>query len=158
LPPGVDESLVSQTADVGTDVPSSAIPSSDSPFALTAASAAQALAGLDDLRQHAFALREPVLLTGVYPPGTLLDEDTALLLRLVPRNCGLQGVHTAYSDVTIVSRTSTGVVVTAKAALSPSVLVCGASATAQAAGSGALPVRITLVWRGHGYLMSAIVR
>src|SRR5207302_1947638 len=129
LPPGVDESLVSQTADVGTNAPVSAAPSSSVPFALTAASAAQVLAGLDDLRQHAFALREPVLLTGVYPQGKLLDDDTALLLRLVPRNCGLQGVHTTYSNVTIVSRSDTGVVVSAQAALAPSVLVCGATAT-----------------------------
>jgi len=123
---------------------------------LTAASAAQVLAGLDDLREHAYALREPLLLTGVYPQGKLLTDDTTLLLKLVPRNCGLQGVHTTYANVAIVSQSSDSVVVSAQATLSRSILVCGTTANAQAAGSSALPVRITLVWRGDGYLIGDI--
>lgn len=153
LPPGLDESLASQTADNATQT---ATTPTSAPPVLTAASAAQVLAGLDDLRQHAFALREPVLLTGVYPQGKLLTDDTALLLKLVPRNCGLQGVHTAYANVSIVSQSDSGVVVSAQATLAPSVLVCGTTATAQAAGSKALPVRITLVWRGNGYLIGDV--
>jgi hypothetical protein len=68
----------------------------------------------------------------------------------------LQGVHTAYANVSIVSQSDSGVLVSAQATLAPSVLVCGTTATAQAAGSKALPVRITLVWRGNGYLIGDV--
>jgi hypothetical protein len=142
--------------------PSTANPTSpawsNAPQPLNATAAAAVLTDLDSLRERAFAQRAPLLLTGVYVPGALLDADTRLLDRLVPSGCGLRGVHTAYSQVTLLQRTSRGVEVSARATLSKSLLVCSGAPRASAAGSGPTTLHITLVAKGSGYVISAISR
>lgn len=132
--------------------------SSNAAQPLTAAAAGAVLTDLDSLRERAFAQRAPLLLTGVYVPGALLDADTRLLDRLVPSGCGLRGVHTAYSQVTVLQRTPRGVEVSARATLSKSLLVCSGAPRASAAGSGPTTLHITLVAKGSGYVISAISR
>ncbi|MDT4938933.1 MAG: eukaryotic-like serine/threonine-protein kinase [Pseudonocardiales bacterium] len=151
---GTDEQLGTTTA-AASDTPESG---TASPIALTSAQAVVVLTELDDLRQHAFARRAPLLLTGVYPPGALLDEDTRLLAKLVPEACGLEGVHTTYDQVTVVGHAAGRIDLTTRATLAPSVLVCSGKATAQAPGSAPAVLHITLVWRGHGYLVGDIRR
>lgn len=120
--------------------------------------ATRLLTELDSLRQQAFAKRIPLLLTGVYPTGPLLTADTKLLERLVPAGCGLDGVRTTYDHVKIASQTATTVVLNANVALQTSYLVCNGKITATAPGTPAQLLRITLVWRGNGYLIGDIVR
>jgi hypothetical protein len=126
------------------------------PVSLDATKAAGVLADLDALRERAFATRSAVLLTGVYPSGALLTQDTQLLDRLVPNGCGLQGVKTTYQNVKIVSRSADSVVVSAAATLAQSVLICDGAATARAPGSGPSPLQLTLSWRKSGYLIAGI--
>ncbi|HJQ41782.1 MAG TPA: serine/threonine-protein kinase [Jatrophihabitantaceae bacterium] len=125
---------------------------------LVDSTAADVLKDLDALRERAFARRAPVLLTGVYPAGTLLDQDVALLQRLVPTGCGLEHVRTTYSKVQVVTFQQNTTIVTADATLSESILVCGGVASGRAPGSGPTHLTITLTWRGNGYLISAIQR
>lgn len=137
--------------------PSSAVRGA-TPFLLTVATAALQLRQLDALRQQAFARRAPVLLTGVYLPGDLLSQDTMTLQRLVPQGCGMDNVRTTYAAVSLVSRNDRSAIVVARASLSPSVLVCGGVAKGQAAGWGPVTLRITLQWRGSGYVIAAVQR
>jgi hypothetical protein len=130
--------------------------SSTAPQPLDAAAAVAVLTDLDSLRERAFAQRAPLLLTGVYAPGALLDADTRLLDRLVPSGCGLRGVHTAYGQVAVLQRTPRRTEVSARATLSKSLLVCSGSPRASAAGSGPTTLHITLVAKGSGYVISAI--
>jgi hypothetical protein len=97
-----------------------------------------------------------VLLTGVYPSGALLTQDTQLLERLVPSGCGLQGVKTTYTNVKIVSRAAESVVVSATATLTQSMLICDGAATARAPGAGPSSLQLTLSWRKSGYLIAGI--
>jgi eukaryotic-like serine/threonine-protein kinase len=136
--------------------PSSSTAASATAKPLTAADAAAVLIRLDSVRESAFARRAPVLLTGVYVPGTLLDQDTALLKRLVPSGCGLQNVHTTYSQVKVTSTKGDQVELSARATLSGSVLICGGVAKAEAAGSGPTALTIVLVRKRTGYLIAAI--
>jgi hypothetical protein len=138
--------------------PSSSATASPSATAkpLTLADAAAVLIRLDSVRETAFARRAPVLLTGVYVPGTLLDQDTALLKRLVPSGCGLQNVHTTYTQVKVTSTKGDQIELSVRATLSGSVLICGGVAKAEAAGSGPTALTIVLVRKRTGYLIAAI--
>jgi hypothetical protein len=124
----------------------------------SAAAAAAALVQLDALRERAFERRAPLLLNGVYVPGPLLDQDTALLTKIVPSGCGLDGVHTTYSQVNVLSSHGDTLEVSTQATLSQSLLVCAGTAKGTAAGSPATPLRIVLVKKRTGYLISAITR
>jgi hypothetical protein len=147
IPIGGDSGSLSPTATV----------SSASPTATADLSAAtKALAELDAKRQDAFARRAPTLLTGVYVAGPLLDQDVALLKRIVPAGCGLEGVHTAYSEVKVLTSTGTTLEVSATATLAQSILICQGKAKARAGGSGPTALRITLVKQGTGYLIADI--
>jgi hypothetical protein len=113
---------------------------------------AAALARLDSWREQAFAQRRPELLSTVYTPGPLLAQDSALLTRITPPGCGLQGVHTTYSDVaSAVSISAGSLVVTVVARLTPSTLMCHARAAARAPGAGPARLRIELVRVGADY-------
>ncbi|MDP9094305.1 MAG: hypothetical protein M3N95_15570, partial [Actinomycetota bacterium] len=125
------------------------------PTAATAAAADanNVLIQLDTLREQAFARRAPLLLTAVYEPGVLLDEDTALLGRIVPPGCGLEGVHTSYSDVQIAGLSDSEIDVTVLATLSPSVLICNGIAKATATGSGPSALHMVLIRSGGHFLI-----
>lgn len=150
---GVEESLATEG-----ETPSSSAARSSPPLEVSSAQAARLLTELDSLRQQAFARRIPLLLTGVYPTGPLLTADTKLLERLVPAGCGLDGVRTSYDHVKVASQTATTVILSANVALQTSYLVCNGKITATAPGTRAQLLRITLVWRGNGYLIGDIVR
>jgi hypothetical protein len=124
---------------------------------LTASDVLTLLTQLDALRERAFARRAPLLLTGVYEPGPLLDEDTASLDRIVPSGCGLEGVHTTYSKVVIVTQTSSMIVFNVRATLAESVLFCNGVAKAKAAGSGPATLHMTLTRSGSTtFVISAV--
>lgn len=133
----------------------SAATSSSAP-SVTNAAAATILVQLDSLREGAFARRAPLLLTGVYEPGALLDEDTAALQRIVPDGCGLEGVHTTYTNVKIGSQTASTLNLTATATLAQSVLFCNGVAKAKAPGAGPSAVHITLQHAHTGWLISGV--
>jgi serine/threonine protein kinase len=116
------------------------------------------LVRLDKLRERAFAVRDPTLLSKVYAAGPLLTQDTALLNRLVPKDCRLVGVHTTYDHVQVTASGSGGVQVAVRAKLAESLLVCGGTATGRAAGSGPTTLHIELTPKGSGYLIAGIKR
>jgi hypothetical protein len=123
---------------------------------LTPADVQTVLVQLDALRERAFARRAPLLLTGVYTPGPLLDEDTASLERIVPSGCGLEGVRTTYSNVVIHAQDATSISIDVRATLAQSVLFCNGTAKAKAAGSGPSTLHMTLSRSGSTFLISAV--
>lgn len=123
---------------------------------VTAADMSTVLQQLDALRERAFARRAPLLLTGVYAPGPLLDEDTATLERIVPSGCGLEGVATTYSNVVVRAQNATSVSIDARAKLAQSVLFCNGVAKAKAAGSGPTTLHMTFSRSGSTFLITAV--
>ncbi|MDP9116220.1 MAG: hypothetical protein M3O28_02935, partial [Actinomycetota bacterium] len=113
---------------------------------------------LDALREQAYARRAPVLLTGVYEPGALLDEDTASLEKLVPAGCGLEGVHAEYERVTVTGQRGAFLDISALTTMPASVLFCNGTAKAQASGSGPIELHLVLVRSGARYLIHAITK
>jgi hypothetical protein len=113
---------------------------------------------LDKLRERAFAVRDPRLLSKVYAAGPLLTQDTALLNRLVPKACRLVGVHTTYDRVQVTASGRGGVQIAVRAKLAESLLVCGGTATGRAAGSGPTTLHMELTPNGAGYLIAGIKR
>jgi eukaryotic-like serine/threonine-protein kinase len=83
---------------------STASPPRSSPRARSTPDWLVTLRALDALRAQAFASRRPALLARVYAPGPLLTADTALLVRIVPAGCELDGARTAYTAGRIVRR------------------------------------------------------
>lgn len=106
--------------------------------------AGEVLRRLDDLREQAFAHRDPKLLARVYVPGPLLDQDAALLRHIVPIGCGLVGAHTDFRDVEVASAAATTWTVRAMAQLAPSTLRCGGVVSGHAAGTGPTGLRVEL--------------
>jgi hypothetical protein len=135
-----------------------ASPSTKPTGALNPADIATVLARLDKQRERAFAHRDVALLKGVYLPGPLLDQDTKLLLRIVPEGCGLIGVHTSYDGIQVSPARTGGLTVSAQATLSDSLLSCGGKPTGRAPGSGPATLHIGLTRHGSAYLISAIDR
>lgn len=156
LPPQLGtagESLSASTQPAPT--PASTAPAT-SAASMSSAGASSVLIQLDALRERAYARRSAVLLTGVYEPGALLDEDTASLQRIVPSGCGLEGVHTTYAQVKVTGHHGDEVDVSARATLSTSVLYCNGVAKAQAPGSGPTALNIVLVKSGASYLIRSV--
>lgn len=105
---------------------------------------AVALARLDESRAAAFAHRDPGLLRRVYGAGPLLAADVALLRRLVPPGCGLDGVRTRYRDVRA-EPAGRPIELRVTATLAPSTLRCGGRARGRAPGLGPVVLRLQLV-------------
>ena len=126
--------------------PTSAAPSAPNASTLSGSSSSPAdvLRRLDDLREHAFARRDVRLLARVYVPGRLLDEDGAMLRRLVPVGCGLVGAHTEFRNVQASVPAAGRWSVRATARLSPSTLRCNGVVNGHAAGTGPTGLRIEL--------------
>ncbi len=135
-----------------------ASPSARPTGGVDAADVATVLTHLDKRREQAFAHRDVALLKGVYLPGPLLDEDTKLLLHIVPQGCELIGVHTNYDGIQVRAGGTDAVSVSARATLSDSLLSCGGRPTGRAPGSGPATLQIALTRHGSGYLISAIER
>jgi hypothetical protein len=131
-----------------------ASPSPSRPSKLDAAAAAAVLRSLDKLREQAFARRDPALLARVYVPGPLLVQDSALLERVAPRGCTLAGVRTAYTSVRV-DVSGEHPVVTTRATLAPSTLICGGTRSGSAAGEGPTTLRIELVRHDDGYRIAS---
>lgn len=119
--------------------------------------AAALLQSLDRLREQAFARREVSLLARVYVAGPLLDQDAALLRRVVPAGCGLVGVHTTYAAVEVgrAGPVSEHLLLSATATLAPSTLTCHRAASGGAAGESPTRLRIELVHRSDGYRIAS---
>jgi serine/threonine protein kinase len=128
------------------------------PAPLDAADASTILTQLDALREHAFATRTSLLLTGVYLDGPLLTADEQELNRLVPTGCGLEGARTSYTHVRVVGQDGTTVQLSADAQLAPSVLICNGNASGQAAGTKPEQVSILLMRRGSGWAIAGLTR
>jgi serine/threonine protein kinase len=115
-----------------------------SPQLSNSPSPADVLRRLDDLREQAFARRDVGLLTRVYVPGPLLDEDSVRLRRLVPVGCGLVGAHTEFRNVQASRRSAGRWSIRATARLAPSTLRCAGVVRGHAAGAGPTGLRIEL--------------
>jgi hypothetical protein len=126
--------------------PTVAAPSAPNGSTLSGSSSSPAdvLRRLDDLREKAFARRDLGLLARVYVPGRLLDEDGALLQRLVPVGCGLVGAHTEFRNVQASVPAAGRWSVRATARLAPSTLRCNGVVNGHAAGAGPIGLRIEL--------------
>ncbi|WP_375489319.1 protein kinase [uncultured Jatrophihabitans sp.] len=121
-----------------------------------ATSAAAALDALDRLRATAFATRDATVLRRVYASSALLAADAAQLRRTVPAGCGLAGVRTAYAQVRVLSAGATRVVVTARATLAASRLMCAGRQRGSAGGAGPTSLRLELVRASTGMQISAL--
>jgi hypothetical protein len=119
-----------------------------------AAGAGALLRDLDGIREQAFAQRQAALLARVYVAGPLLDQDTALLQRVVPDGCGLIGVRTTYSAVQA-QVTGGRLVLATTATLAPSTLTCAGGPSGSAAGERPTRLRIELVQQGNGYRIAS---
>jgi serine/threonine protein kinase len=126
--------------------PTLAAPSAPNASTLSGSSSSPAdvLRRLDDLREQAFARRDVGLLARVYVPGRLLDEDGALLRRLVPVGCGLVGAHSEFRNVQASVPAAGRWSVRATARLAPSTLRCNGVVNGHAAGAGPTGLRIEL--------------
>ena len=103
----------------------------------------QRVLALDALRGRAFAERRPELLRGVYSSPTLLQADTALLLRIVPAGCGLPGVRSHYRDLRVATARGR-TVVTARVSLPATTLRCAGVPSGRAPAVGPMILRLTL--------------
>jgi hypothetical protein len=74
----------------------------------------------------------------------LLDQDAALLRRIVPIGCRLLGAHTDFRDVEVASAAATTWTVRAMAQLAPSTLRCGGVVSGHAEGTGPTGLRVEL--------------
>jgi eukaryotic-like serine/threonine-protein kinase len=117
----------------------------------SSASPSAVLRHLDDLRAQAFARRDPAVLAEVYAPGPLLDQDRALMLRIVPPGCGLVGARTEFRDVRASVTTAGGWSVRATAQLASSALQCVGATGGRAPGTAPTPLRIELTRAAGGY-------
>ncbi|MBE7186818.1 serine/threonine-protein kinase [Jatrophihabitans endophyticus] len=118
---------------------------------------ANALRALDATRARAFATRDAALLNRVYVVGSLRTADAAALARLVPRGCGLRGVHTDYRSVSARTDGATAVL-TARASLPASRLVCAGRVVRTAPAVAPTRLRITLVREAGGAVLIAAER
>src|SRR5262249_55354834 len=109
------------------------------------------LAALDAIRAAAYARRDPTLLDTVYASATLLARDRAQLLAIVPSGCGLHGVRTTFTPVSVAHRSPTAMTVRARMAITPSRLVCDGTVSGTAPGSRGAVVLLRLVRQGTGY-------
>jgi hypothetical protein len=121
------------------------------PARSASASPSDVLRHLDDLRAQAFARRDPAVLAEVYAPGPLLDQDRALLLRIVPPGCGLLGARTEFRDVRVAVTTAGGWSVRATAQLASSALHCAGATGGRAPGTAPTRLRIELTRATGGY-------
>ncbi len=123
------------------------------------------LGRLDQVREQAFARRDPSELALVYSPGELLEQDTATLIGLVAPGCVLTGARTDYRSVLLVAATSdvgtakvaNTVQLLASASLAPSVLTCGGATSRNVGGiaSAALQIELTRTSSGR-YVIDAM--
>ena len=122
---------------------------------------AAVLAGLDAVRERAFALRRPDLLTEVYASPTLLAADTDQVLRSVPVGCSLAGVRTSYRDLRPVAQaepsTGTGreVSVIVTATLPAATLSCTGTAPRATRPVGPTRLRLVLADAGRGWRITS---
>ena len=116
---------------------------------------ATVLANLDELRAQAFAAADEALLDRVYLPGPLLEQDRALLRRLVPAGCGLHGIRTSFADVRTLGRTGARTEVLAEATLSPGQLDCGPGQSTSIPGTPRTVLHIELAEDGAGYRIAS---
>ena len=130
-----------------------------SPVALPTAAApppvAAILTGLDRTRSRAYARRDPALLASVYDSSALLARDRAMLLTIVPAGCGLRGVRTRFTGMTVRSRTAGRLQLSVTEVLGSSTLVCDATASGRAASTGPVRLVVDLVRVGPGYRIAA---
>jgi hypothetical protein len=113
------------------------------------------LAQLDALRGQAFERNQPALLTQVYLPGPLLEQDTALLRKVVRPGCALLGVHTTFAVTQVAGIGPELITVRVQATLAPSTLVCAGLPTATEPGAGPTTLRIALMRSGQHYRVAS---
>lgn len=116
---------------------------------------AAVLANLDEVRAQAFAAGDGAPLDRVYLPGPLLDEDRALLRRMVPAGCGLHDMRTSFEDVRLLGRTAGRTAVLADATLSAGQLICGGGQPTSIPGTPRTVLHIELAEDGAGYRIAS---
>lgn len=113
------------------------------------------LRGLDGTRARAFAARDPALLGRVYSSPLLIARDRAVLLRTVPRGCGLTGLHTSFGAVHTERPDGLVRVVHARVAVGAATLVCGGRPAARATPGRPVAMRIELRRTAAGYRIAS---
>jgi hypothetical protein len=109
---------------------------------------------LDHARQKAYARRDPGLLSTVYSSAVLLARDRAQLLSVVPRGCGLTGLHTTFDQVRA-ARHGTGLRVHARVRVRAARLVCDGAPGERASPARPVPMTIELRRTPDGYRIDA---
>jgi hypothetical protein len=110
---------------------------------------------LADRRAAAFAANRPELLADVYQSPALLAEDAALLSSRVPAGCGLAGLQTSYTDVTVTSRTGQRIEVRVTARQPPATLVCHGAVRSRTLPAAPARLAVTLLRIGEGFRITA---
>ncbi|MBV9594360.1 MAG: serine/threonine protein kinase [Actinobacteria bacterium] len=111
--------------------------------------ASRELRRLDDLRNRAFATRDPELLRQVYALDPLFEQDRASLTAAVPSGCALTGLRTEYSDLRASTDAGGSITVTTNATLAGPSLVCGSQREPASPGNSAR-LRIVLTPEARG--------
>ncbi|HST50019.1 serine/threonine-protein kinase [Jatrophihabitans sp.] len=106
---------------------------------------------LADRRAAAFAANRPELLAGVYQSPELLAEDAALLGSRVPAGCGLAGLRTGYTDVTVTSSTGKRIEVQVTASQPSATLLCDGTVRSRTLPAAPARLAVTLVRVGEEF-------
>jgi hypothetical protein len=112
------------------------------------------LVALDHARSRAYARRDPALLTRVYSSALLLARDRDRLLTIVPRGCGLTGLHTTFSEVRA-QRLGTRTRVHARVAVQAATLACRGAPSEPARSGSPTAMTIDLRHTADGYRIEA---
>ena len=114
------------------------------------------LASLDLTRQRAFAVDDPVPLSGVYSDVALLRQDRATLRHVVTPGCRLLGLRTVYRRVHASSVTPHQVVLSTQASLAPARLICPHRPPRDLAAHVPVDMTIMLARVGGQFLIASI--
>ena len=141
---------------VATTVPRSpSVSPSSSPESTSRVSSAYGvLIALDHARSQAYARRAPALLTRVYSSALLLARDRDRLLTIVPRGCGLTGLHTTFSNVRA-QRLGPRTRVHARVAVHAATLACRGAPREPAVAGSPTTMTIDLRHTADGYRIEA---
>jgi serine/threonine protein kinase len=108
------------------------------------------LQAIDKVRAEAFAQRRADLLRRVYASPDLLAQDVERLQAAVPAGCGLIGLTTTYTAISVTTQTTGRIELQASASLPPARLQCGDQVGRPSASAGPTLMRIVLTASAPG--------
>ncbi len=110
---------------------------------------------LADRRAAAYTANRPELLAGVYQSPALLAADAALLGSRVPAGCGLTGLLTGYSDLTVTGSSSRRIEVRVTASQPPATLRCDGTVRSRTLPAAPARLAVTLLRVGEEFRIAA---